>query len=60
MCAHAKVYTVPVSDGAMRTGTANVLENHATTYPVTCLGHVRVLYILTYSSGILHLDPTDL
>ena len=22
------------------------LENHATTFPVTCLGHVRVLYIL--------------
>ena len=29
------------------TGTANALENHETTYALTCLGHVRVSYILT-------------
>ena len=34
------------------TGTANALENQATTYPVTCLGHVRVLYILNNRNDV--------
>ena len=34
------------SPSLIRTGTANALKNQATTYPVTCLGHVRVMYIL--------------
>ena len=31
---------------SIRAGAANALEYQATTYPVTCLGHVRVVYIL--------------
>jgi hypothetical protein len=32
---------------SIRAGTTSALENHATMYPVSCLGRVRVLYILT-------------
>ena len=42
----SKVYTMPTSDGTspslIRTGTANALENQATTYPVTCPGKYDV------------------
>ena len=37
---------------SIRADTANALENHATTYPVACYGHVRVLYILNNWSGV--------
>ena len=36
----------------IRTGTANALENQGTTYPVTCLDHIRVLYILTNRNDV--------
>ena len=42
------------SPSLMRTGTASALENQATTYPVTCLGHVRVFHILTIYSSYTH------
>ena len=41
-----------MSPSLMRTGTANALENQATTNPVTCPGHVRVVYILNNRNGV--------
>ena len=56
----SKVYTAPIPDGTspslIRAGTTNTLENHATTYPVTRLGHVRVLYIHTNRNDVGEYD----
>ena len=45
---------------SIRAGTTSALENQATTYPVTCLGHVRVLYILTWRPGDLEYNHDSL
>ena len=38
-------------------GYGETLENHAATYPVTCLSLVRVLYILTNRNDMVRYDP---
>ena len=51
------------SPSLIPTGTANALENQATTYPVTCLGHVRVMYMLANKNpylGEYHYELVDL
>ena len=37
---------------SIRAGTTSALENHAATYPVICLGHVRVMYVLNNRNDV--------